>query len=402
MNVATVLKQRQPHAKIVIVDKEEAAGQHASGRNSGVLHAGFYYTKDSLKAQLTQSGNQYLTWYCKHNSLPLDNCGKLVVAKDAKELPGLNSLYERGRANGVPVELISASQARTIEPRARTHELALWSPSTSVSDPLLVLQAQLADAVNLGIEVHMDAQVAAIRLEGKADSTSQAHVAVDVHGVGSTPAASRCHTFHAQHVVNAAGLYADKVAGMVGFGKGLAILPFIGLYMYCDVNLRTLIYPVPELDRPFLGVHFTRTADGRSKIGPTAIPALWREQYPEAGWTKRFNANEMRETVGTGLKMLIHDPQLRSLAIGESKKYLHSYMIAGASELVEGLEPRNFLSYGRAGIRAQLVRTDTLTLEMDYIVEGDAYSTHVLNAISPAWTCSRPFAELIVDRVLAQ
>lgn len=119
VNVATVLKQRQPHAKIVIVDKEEAAGQHASGRNSGVLHAGFYYTKDSLKAQLTQSGNQYLTWYCKHNSLPLDNCGKLVVAKDAKELPGLNSLYERGQ---MECRLSSSPPAkRVLSNRERKH-----------------------------------------------------------------------------------------------------------------------------------------------------------------------------------------------------------------------------------------------------------------------------------------
>jgi L-2-hydroxyglutarate oxidase LhgO len=201
------------------------------------------------------------------------------------------------------------------------------------------------------------------------------------------------------HLVNCAGLYADKLAHALGFAAGLALLPFKGLYLYCDIPLRTLVYPVPLLGAVFLGTHFTVTADGKTKIGPTAIPALWREQYGEDGLLAGFSAAEAAQIVGLEVKMMALRPELRALARVEVLKYAKSHMAAGAAELVHGASLDKFTKYGRAGIRAQLVHTATGALEMDYVVQGDAASTHVLNAVSPAWTCSRPFAELVVDGI---
>jgi L-2-hydroxyglutarate oxidase len=165
------------------------------------------------------------------------------------------------------------------------------------------------------------------------------------------------------------------------------------------------VYPVPDVAMPFLGVHFTVTVDGRCKIGPTAVPALWRQHYggPD-GALAHFSAAEMAEVLWTEARMLAARPELRVLAASELRKALsRSAMVAGAAELVPSATLDRFTAYGRAGIRAQLVRTDAgMALEMDYVLRGDAWSTHVLNAISPAWTCSRPFAELVVDRVMAR
>ena len=168
--------------------------------------------------------------------------------------------------------------------------------------------------------------------------------------------------------------------------------------MYCNsVPLTRLIYPVPDLRNPFLGVHFTVTVDGHVKIGPTAIPALWREQY---GILDNINFGDMAEALMTEASLFVSAGfNFRELAFEESRKYWKPFMIRGASELVKGVDASSFGNYGRAGIRAQLLDKRTRTLVMDFHVEGDASSTHVLNAVSPAWTCSVPFAQHVVENM---
>jgi L-2-hydroxyglutarate oxidase LhgO len=221
---------------------------------------------------------------------------------------------------------------------------------------------------------------------------------------GSGGSHGTASVIEAGHVVNAAGLYADKLAHRLGFAQHLSLVPFIGLYMYSSLPVRTLVYPVPDLGKPFLGVHFTVTVDGSVKIGPTAIPALWREQYPDPGanWLSRFSLPEMVDIGVTLGAMAVKHADFRRLALTEARKYWRSHMIEGAAALVEGATESAFGAYGRPGIRAQLVNRRSHTLEMDYVVQGDGTSTHVLNAVSPAWTCSRPFAELVVQRMLGE
>jgi L-2-hydroxyglutarate oxidase LhgO len=379
LSIARELKRRFGDARVALVEKEPECGLHASGRNSGVIHAGFYYTADSLKAKFTRDGNRTLTEYCASKNIPVNKCGKLVVARDAKELPQLDELLRRGQANGVKLDSITAAQARKIEPRVRTFERAIFSPTTSTADPVRVLQAMKQDAVAEGIAIHQNAAYLK-RTNGRI-----------------TTAAG---DFEAGYVVNAAGLYADNVARDFGFSEDYRMLPFKGLYLYSEEPagaLRTNVYPVPDLRNPFLGVHFTVVADGKAKIGPTAIPAFWREQYKGLA---NFKLNEFAEIIFRDLGLLFFSGfGFPRLAAEETLKYFRARLVSLAGTLLEGVKLEDYRHWGKPGIRAQLLNIKTRKLEMDFVVQGDAKSLHVLNAVSPAWTCSGPFAKYVCDQI---
>lgn len=379
VSIARRLRTLHSDASVTLIEKEASCGLHASGRNSGVLHAGFYYSPDSLKAKFTRDGNAQLTAYCRDKGIPLNRCGKLVVVKDVTELPALEELLKRGRANGIKLEELSEQDAKKIEPRVKTYQRALFSPTTSTVNPNAVLQSMVADAVTEGIQIKSG--VAFVSMKDRMIQTT----------------ASR---YEAGYVVNAAGLYADQIARQFGFSEQYRILPFKGLYLYSDEPpgaLRTNIYPVPDLRNPFLGVHFTVTNEGKAKIGPTAIPALWREQY---SGISRFSLAEFIEIAGRGLSLLGNAGfEFRRLAFEEVKKYSRRRMVSLASQLVEGVRLEQYSKWGKPGIRAQLLDIRKRRLEMDFVLEGDDRSMHVLNAVSPAFTCSLPFSQYVCDRI---
>lgn len=379
LSVARELKRRHPGARIVLLEKETRCGAHASTRNSGVLHAGFYYTADSLKARFTRDGNRRLTEFCEERGLPIRKCGKLVVARNEAEHAGLDELLRRAEANGVTLESVTDKEAREIEPRVRTFGRALFSPRTSTVDPARVVEALAEEVTRSGVEVRLGEGFAGKR--------------------GSTVLTPRGR-IECGYVINAAGLYADHVARQFGFSRHYRILPFKGLYLYSsepEGSLRTHIYPVPDLKQPFLGVHFTVTVDGRIKIGPTAIPAFWREQY--AG-LENFNLNEMIEISLRQMSLALQsDFDFRRLAFEELKKQYGPYMVKQAAALLEGVSTRQFKKWGPPGIRAQLVDIRKPSLVMDFILEGDARSLHILNAVSPGFTCAFPFAEHVCDEI---
>ncbi len=379
LSIARELKHRYNDSQVLVLEKEKNIGEHASGRNSGVLHAGFYYTQDSLKAKFTRNGNKLLTDYCNEKKIPINRCGKLVVARNEGDLSGLRELLRRGKQNEIALDLISAKEAKEIEPRVKTWEEALFSPNTSSVSPKLVLEQILADARAEGIEVLLGVKY--LNSRGRVCQTNQGN-------------------FEAGYLVNAAGLYADLIAKKFSFSKTYTILPFKGLYLYASnpsEKLRTHIYPVPDLRNPFLGVHFTLTATGQVKIGPTAIPAFWREQY---SGLSRFNLSEMTKILSRELGLFVNAGfDFRKLAFEEVKKYSRAILTKRAAELVKDIYPVNYKTWGKPGIRAQLLNTKTRTLEMDFILEGDEYSMHVLNAVSPAFTCALPFAAYVVDQI---
>jgi L-2-hydroxyglutarate oxidase len=381
LSIARRLRRAFSGASVRLIEKEVDCGLHASGRNSGVLHAGFYYSPDSLKAKLTWKGNQLLTAYCEEKGIPLNKCGKLVVARDGTEHAGLDELLRRGRANGIPLESISEKEAKAIEPRVKTFERALFSPATSTVDPALVMQAMKKDALEEGVQLHCGVRYLSLRKQQVATSGG---------------------TYDAGYVVNAAGLYADRIARDFGFGEGYRILPFKGLYLYSTEPpgaIRTNIYPVPDLKNPFLGVHFTVAASGKAKIGPTAIPGLWREQYEGMA---NFRLNEFLEVATRGVGLLASSNfDYKALAMREAAKYSKSKMVSLASDLAEGVKPEHYLSWGKPGIRAQLLDIKKRKLEMDFVLESDKRSMHVLNAVSPAFTCSLPFSEYVCERIEA-
>lgn len=379
LSIARELRARRSDASILLIEKEPSCGAHASGRNSGVLHAGFYYSPDSLKAKFTRLGNERLTAYCQAKQIPLNTCGKLVVAKDAADLPSLDELVRRGQINGIELQPLTEAEAKSIEPRVKTYQRALFSPRTSTVNPLHVVNSMQQDAIREGI--HIQCGTAYRGRDNGTVRTNQDRIA-------------------AGYVVNAAGLYADKIAMDYGFSEKYRILPFKGLYLYSDEppgSIRTNIYPVPDLRNPFLGVHFTITADGKAKIGPTAIPAMWRENYEGLG---NFDLGELMEVASRGLGLLTGAGfDFRRLAMEEITKYSRSKMVSLASVLADGVDERNYQKWGRPGIRAQLLDITKKKLEMDFVLEGDDRSMHVLNAVSPAFTCSLPFAGYVCDHI---
>lgn len=368
-----------PGDRVVVFDKEIELGAHASGRNSGVLHAGFYYAPDSLKAQLTRRGNIMLKEFCAERGVSVRETGKVVVTTSPDQLPRLDDLYARGQANGVPLEIVDEATLDEIEPLARTHGRALWSPSTAVADSRAVVEALAGRVRERGGEVRLGTPV----VEAGPGWLRTPHQRISTG-----------------HLINAAGLYADRVAHWFGVGEDYRMLPFKGLYWYSSWpagRLQRHVYPVPDPRNPFLGVHLTVTVDGRAKVGPTAIPSLWREDY---GGVRGFDAREAWDVVRTYPKFVRsphHD--VPGLVRTEVPKYSRRYLVSQASALVPSVRPEDFREKGRVGVRAQLLHVPTGRLEMDFVVRPGERSTHVLNAVSPAWTSSLAMAEWIVARI---
>lgn len=382
INIARELKNRFPDTDVILIEKETECGKHGSTRNSGVLHAGFYYSPDSLKAKFTRNGNRLLTEYCDANQIPINKCGKLVVAKDSSEHVHLDELLKRGRMNGIRLEDITEDEAVSIEPRVKTSGRAIFSPTTSSVDPYVVMESMVRDALGMGVKIHYG-----IRFIRKAAS-------------GLLTSSGR---YQAGYIVNAAGLYADSIAREFGFSQQYRILPFKGLYLYSDEpvgSIRTNIYPVPDLRNPFLGVHFTIPANGKIKIGPTAIPAFWRENY------QGFDRCNFRELIDIFMRevclFVSSDFDFKKLAVDEIRKFCRSRMVFLASSLAKGVNLENYKTWGKPGIRAQLINIESRKLEMDFVVEGDEKSFHVLNAVSPGFTCSIPFSQHVCSEIQAR
>ena len=379
LNLALQIRRRHSASKIILIEKESHCGKHASGRNSGVLHAGFYYTADSLKARFTREGNSCMTEYCRTRGLRINRCGKLVVAKDPADLAGLEELLKRAQKNGVELHEVTDQEARAIEPRVKTYGKALYSPATASVDPGEVMISLVDDAQKAGINILTN--TAYRRYKAPAVVTNKGRIA-------------------AGYVINAAGLYADKIAQDFGFSKDYRILPFKGIYLYSSEQpgaLKTNIYPVPDLNHPFLGVHYTLTVDGKIKIGPTAIPAFWREHYQGLD---NFNLRESIEILGRELGMFLrNDFGFRSLAFNEIQKHFKSKLLMLATDLITGVSEKHYQHWGSPGIRAQLVNIKERKLQMDFCYEGDHSSFHILNAVSPAFTCAMPFSEFLLEHI---
>ena len=348
-----------------------------------MLHAGFYYTADSLKARFTREGNRQLTALCAARGIAINRCGKLVVARNAAELSTLDDLVGRARVNGVPLEVVTTAEARRLEPRARTWERALFSPTTASVDPTAVLRSLVTDAREAGV-----ALCPGVAYRGRAGAAVQTSAGTIAPG----------------YLVNAAGVYADRIAHEWGFGTRYRILPFRGRYLQAapgSPGFRRHIYPVPDLRQPFLGVHVTVGVDGRATLGPTAMPALGREHY---GWLRGIDPAEIANILGREAGFFVrNDFGFRRLALDELRHYGRRGIVARASELADEIRAGDFRRWGPPGIRAQLVDIEERRLEMDFKFEGDDRSFHILNAVSPGFTCALPFAAYLgeqIDRLL--
>lgn len=379
LTVARALREKYPNASITLLEKEHDVAFHASGRNSGVLHAGFYYSADSLKAHFCRAGNEAWRDYVAQHGLRINDCKKVVVAQSEEELPTLHELFRRGQANGVPLQIVDEKELAEIEPNAKTTQKAIFARTTAIVDPVEVCQCLRRELTEKMVLLHLDTPYEA-RIDGNTIRAGGKH-------------------FSASHIVNCAGLYADRIARDFDFCHDYAIIPFKGVYLKYsgpDKPIKRCIYTVPNLRNPFLGVHWSVTVDGTVKIGPTAIPAFWRENYSGCDG---FSMQELMEVLRWEIPMFMFDAAgFRALAFREARKYSKRHMASLAVNMVRQVDFRRFDTWMRPGIRAQLIDKRSLKLLHDFVVEGDKSSTHVLNAVSPAFTSSLPFAQWIVDK----
>lgn len=380
ISIGNKLLEKYPDRRVVIADKESKLGAHASGRNSGVLHAGFYYSPDSLKAKFCREGNIELNKVISKHSIAIRRTGKVVVTTNLDELPRLQSLYERGIKNDVKIELLPSSDLNKFEPLARTHGNFLWSPTTSVSDPFAVIQALADDFVSKGGILNLNTSV-------------QINEARDVF--------LNSQKIEAEQVINAAGVNALFFAQKFGAGQHYSLLPVLGLYKTISdtqLPLKTLVYPVPNPKNPFLGVHFTLTTDHKIKIGPTAIPVIGREQY---SLRNGFDYRDLRHST-SAISALAKNSILNlvTLAANEFPKIFTKSLIKNGSKLVPSVSETSSWVTKKPGLRAQLVNKDTGEFEQDFVVERTGKFIHILNAVSPGWTASIPFANWVVEKYI--
>jgi len=382
--IAHQLLERGMTKSVTLLDKESELGRHSSGRNSGVLHAGLYYKPESVKAQVCVTGAQRLRAWVEERGLPINPCGKVIVPPRPDLDSQLDVLAERGRANGAVVELLDESQLRELIPEARSASgRALWSPNTAVVKPITVVQRLKQELQERGVRF----------LNGQQGWTAKPEHQHLLLADGTT--------LHYNHLFNCAGLQADRVARPFGVGRQFTLLPFKGLYWQlkkdCAIRPRCNLYPVPDLNVPFLGVHFTPSADSGAvvSIGPTATPAWGRENY------RGFQAVEPSMAASNLAVLARQYLQNR----GGFRRYVHEQaflalpplLLRAAQQQIPAIRAEHLELSSKVGIRSQLFNRNTQRLEDDFLCLPGPASTHVLNAISPAFTASFALADLILD-----
>ncbi|XP_041469353.1 L-2-hydroxyglutarate dehydrogenase, mitochondrial-like [Lytechinus variegatus] len=388
---------RQPNLKLAVVEKESQLSLHQSGHNSGVIHAGIYYTPGSLKAKLCVEGLELAYKYLDEHNLPYKRCGKLIVARNAEEIPRLDALYERGQKNGVKgLRIMNPDEIREVEPYCKGVK-AIHSPNTGIVDWGQVAQYYGKNFERLGGSIFTNFEVTnfAMTTEGKTGSKEGLQHPVTLQAKSGK--SLRC-----RYVVTCAGLYSDRVAEMSGCSKIPRIVPFRGDYLLLKSEKNYLvngnIYPVPNPKFPFLGVHFTPRVDGSIWLGPNAVLALKREGYNLLD----FSLKDMIDAASfSGLRKLA----FRHLGYGLGEMY-RGFNYAAQVKLLQEYVPDlkvSDVTRGPSGVRAQALDTDGNLVDdfvFDIGVGGIASRVlHVRNAPSPAATSSLSIAKMVVDKV---
>ena len=368
-----------PGARVLLLEKESGPARHQTGRNSGVIHSGIYYKPGSFKAKFARSGARSMVEFCREHGIPHDVCGKVIVATKASEVPLLENLFQRGLQNDVPVEKVSAERVREIEPHVRC-VAGLLVKSTGITSYIEVCRKLLVLIGAAGGEVRFGEAVRRIQERG----------GVKIIGTDAGE-------FEAKFVINCAGLHSDRVARMAGADPGARIVPFRGEYFELVPEKRhlvnTLIYPVPNPDFPFLGVHFTKMIDGSVHAGPNAVLAMKREGY----FKTDFNLRDFSETMAFGGFW-----KLAGKNLGEGLKEMHrsffkSAFVHSLQQLIPEVRAEDLVPC-KAGVRAQALCDDGRLVDDFLIVKGKG-TLHVCNAPSPAATAALEIGKSIVQQL---
>lgn len=370
---------RFPGRTIVVLDKEAAVAQHQSGRNSGVLHSGIYYKPGSLKAVNCRAGKAAMESFCEAEGIPFERCGKVIVATRPDELPRLDTLYERGQANGVVCERIDSGRLREIEPHAAGLQ-AIHVPEAGIVDYATVCRRLAERIAAAGGRILLNATVTGL-------ANRDASVVVE----------STAGDVEAAVAVNCAGLYSDRIARWSGADVATKIVPFRGEYFTLTPEARplvkALIYPVPDPQFPFLGVHFTRMIHGGVECGPNAVLAFSREGYTKT----TLNVRDLVESL-TFRGFLAMTSRYWRTGLGEMHRSVSKAAFVRALQRLVPELIGDDLQPARAGVRAQAVTRDGVLVD-DFLIDATGRVINVLNAPSPAATSALNIGDLIVDRL---
>jgi L-2-hydroxyglutarate oxidase len=373
------ITHERPDAQVTVVEKEAQVGAHQTGHNSGVIHAGVYYKPGSLKARLCATGNQSIVDFCNDHGIPVEVCGKLIVATDDDELPRLHALHERARANGLAVELITREQALEYEPHVAAIA-ALHVPSTGIVDFATVCRKLAELLEKAGAQVLLGARVTGFARTGDRTivRTTAGDLAADV-------------------LVSCAGLHADRIARLAGASPPARIIPFRGEYYELRPDrrhlVRGLIYPVPDPQFPFLGVHLTRMIDGSVHAGPNAVLALAREGYK---W-RRIRPRDLAEVAAYPGMWRLARRHLRYGMTEVRRSLSVRRFVDSLARLVPEITADDLVR-AESGVRAQAI-APTGDLVDDFLIVAQDRQVHVLNAPSPAATSSLEIAKHIVAQL---
>ena len=376
-SIGIKILRENPKSSVIIYERNNRIFAEASGRNSGVLHAGFYYSPDSLKAAFTASGNFELKTLLKKHDVKINECGKIVVARTFEEAESIKLLHSRAQVNGVQTEVVTSIELEKLEPVAKTHEIALWSPTTAVANPTDVTEAFRSEFRLLGGEVECNA-ICGINRAG----------VLKVNG----------QTVQALRIFNAAGSGALKIAKANGVAENFSILTIMGRYRVTEnskIGMSRLIYPVPPKENPFLGIHFTLVGDNEIKIGPTALPT------PRSLIMRELNLDtfiELKEFMKAARALTRNaTSNILRLYFDELSHITTKQMVKTAQEMTKSDLSKETWSPKRGGFRSQLVDLELGCMVQDFIILRNNRVVHVLNAVSPGWTAALSFARRVVE-----
>jgi L-2-hydroxyglutarate oxidase len=379
LSVGMTLLQRQPGLKLIVLEKEQQLALHQSGRNSGVIHSGIYYTPGSFKARFARGGNRSMIDFCHEHGIAYEVCGKVILATNEDELSLLDNLYRRGVENGLSVSRLSQEEVCEIEPYVRCRR-GIRVPSTGIVSYRSVC-AKYAEFIERdGGVIRTGAEIKGIR------RTDRAHLLETANGV-----------IEARFLINCGGLYSDRIAGRTGLDPGAKIVPFRGEYYELRPQRRhlvkTLVYPVPNPAFPFLGVHLTRMIDGAVHAGPNAVLALRREGYgkTEVGFRDLLETLTYRGFWSFARKH--YREGLKEIQRSMSKKSF----VKSLQQLIPEISTNDLVPTA-AGVRAQALMPDGKLVDDFLIVHGPG-STHVCNAPSPAATASLEIGKAVANQV---
>jgi L-2-hydroxyglutarate oxidase len=381
LSTAYHLKKHNPALKVIVLEKESKIAMHQTGHNSGVIHSGIYYKPGSLKAINCKKGYDQLIHFCNENEIKYELCGKIIVATEKEEVPIISGIYDRGVANGLlGIKKISAQEIKEIESHCAGIE-GIWVPQTGIIDYKEVSRKYADLFLQMGGEIYFGQKVQGIVSNGNSAVVQTLNT-----------------EFEAGRIVNCAGLYSDRVAKMTDKELDVQILPFRGEYFNLkkekEYLVKNLIYPVPNPNFPFLGVHFTRMVHGGVEAGPNAVLAFAREGYTN----KTINWKELFETLGhSGFQKVA----LKYWKDGMYEMY-RSYSKAAFTKALQRLIPeiqKEDLEIGSAGVRAQACDSEG-NLSDDFLIFENKNVINVCNAPSPAATSSLAIGESIASLAL--